>query len=782
MSYDASAQQALERRYGPRARASADLLKKMVRLWGGTGQEKKADCLQIIEEGLADPARVRAAVTGLEPEARAALALLQAHGGSLPAGQLDLSLRAYGYELPEGLSRSPSGFGYDEGRVSQFAGDLIRRGLLVLRLRPESDPAYGGLEYEHAVSVAALVGAEEQLLAGVDWSLEVRALPLPTTAAPSAPMHRSRRHVLLDLMAIPEAVAALKRLTLTKAGDIRAADLKQFTKRLGWEKLEHFDGYLFPAFPNAVISAFFHAGWLVQDGAALVLAARRSVLAAQPLAEQVRGLMYGFGALQEWSELPHEHYRYPPNLSALRFCLLHLLRAWPPDNDFRRLDDFLAVAYDRIGEFVYTEPDSENRKPYAYGRPDHKFEEEMAAWREGHRGFWIQHERAAIQAMLTSWLYWLGLVEVGNRGSGDFCFRLTGLGRAVLQGAPEADAPGETSDGPAWVVQPNYDLIVYLERARPADLAFLERHAERRQAEPHVLHYQLTRESVYRGLESGTTVEEVLDALRWGSGTDLPQNVEREIREWGEQRERVTIHRKATLIAFPDAETRARALAAGLPGRPVGDRYILTAPRARIKPALHAVYGPLTLPSLDYADRAAPCLSAAEDGTLKLVRDTGDLLLPGQLANCAEPVDAKRWRITPASLAKVRRAGVPAVTLLDFLRERLVKEIPPLLEMALRNALGSRSAVQAESGLVLRVTDKALYTALTTSPTLQPLLLDVPGPDTLVISREHEEEFRAHLEWLGVRLTTYARATDRPDWLQTIKDARSQKRRHRRYY
>ena len=782
MGHDATAQQALERRYGPRARASADLLKKMARLWGGKGTENKADCLQMIEEGLADPARVRAALTGLEPEARAALATLRAHGGALPAGQLELMLRAYGYEISDDTSRDDYGYRYSEGRPSRFAGDLIRRGLLVLKLRPESSPAYDGLQYGHAVSASALVGAEEQLLAGVDWPLEVRALPLPPGAAPPAPVHRSRHHLLLDLLAIPEAVADMKRLSLTKAGDIRATDLKQFTKRLGWEKLEHFDGYLFPALPNAVLSAFLHAGWLVQDGAGLVLAARRLELAARPLAEQVVGLMYGFGALQEWSELPHEHYRYPPHLSALRFCLLHLLRAWPPDNDFRRLDDFLPVAYDRLGEFVYTEPDSENRKPYAYGRGDQKFAEQMAAWREGHRGFWIKHERPAIQAMLSSWLYWLGLVEIGNRDSGDFCFRLTDLGRAVLQGAPEADAPSETADGPAWVVQPNYDLIVYLERARPADLTFLERHAERRQAEPHILHYQLTREAVYRGLESGTTVEEVLDTLRWGAGMDLPQNVEREIREWGEQRERVTLHRKATLIAFPDAETRARALQAGLPGRSVGDRYVLTAPRARIKPTLHAVYGPLTLPSLDYADPLAPCLSAAEDGTLKLARETGDLLLPGQLANCAEPVDAKRWRITPASLAKMRRAGVPAATLLDFLRDRAVEELPPLLEMAIRNALGSRSAVQAESGLVLRVTDKALYTALTTSPTLQPLLLDVPGPDTLVISREHEEEFRAHLEWLGVRLADYKRATDRPDWLQTVKDARSQKRRHRRYY
>ena len=53
----------------------------------------------------------------------------------------------------------------------------------------------------------------------------------------------------------------------------------------------------------------------------------------------------------------------------------------------------------------------------------------------------------------------------------------------------------------------------------------------------------------------------------------------------------------------------------------------------------------------------------------------------------------------------------------------------------------------------------------------------MPGPDTLVISQEQAEEFQTQLDWLGVRLAPYARATDRPDWLQTVKDARFQQRR-----
>jgi hypothetical protein len=264
-------------------------------------------------------------------------------------------------------------------------------------------------------------------------------------------------------------------------------------------------------------------------------------------------------------------------------------------------------------------------------------------------------------------------------------------------------------------------------------------------------------------------------------GAELPRNVAREIREWAGHREQLTVYTSARLIEFPSTETREQAMESGLKGTRVGETFVLIAPGAQVKAALKAVFGLRHIPTVDYAAPPTPCLEAREDGTLLLVDDTGDLLLRGQLARCAEVVTPKTWRITPASLTTVRQAGVSVATLLAVLQPRVIGALPPLLDIAIRNALGARQAVQGEMVVAVRVSDKKLYTALTTSPTAKRLLLDVPGPDTLLLATDNLEAFKALLQWLGVKLTPLGGTAARPDWLQTVRDARSLERRRYRY-
>jgi hypothetical protein len=130
-------------------------------------------------------------------------------------------------------------------------------------------------------------------------------------------------------------------------------------------------------------------------------------------------------------------------------------------------------------------------------------------------------------------------------------------------------------------------------------------------------------------------------------------------------------------------------------------------------------------------------------------------------------------------LAKARAAGTTPQTLLALLESRLLSPIPALLECAIRNALGPRAAVQSGTVFAVRVAEKALYSALTTSPLTQPYILDVPGPDMILISAEHQKEFLALLERLDIRLAPLERVEARPDWRQTVRDAKTQQRRRR---
>lgn len=162
-------------------------------------------------------------------------------------------------------------------------------------------------------------------------------------------------------------------------------------------------------------------------------------------------------------------------------------------------------------------------------------------------------------------------------------------------------------DDELWLVSADRPLMVEI-----AGTASVQPYISATGDDTHLAHYFLTRDSVYRTLQGGTTLEMVLETLRGGAREALPQNVEREIRAWAEHREQITITTQARLIAFPSPETRALALDAGLPGMPVGETYVLVPPAGQIKAALKAVFGLQLIPTIDYAEPLPPCLAVGK--------------------------------------------------------------------------------------------------------------------------------------------------------------------------
>jgi len=695
----------------------------------------------------------------------------------MQVGLLEGMLLAYGLPVLPENTRYYHSF---ERQSSVFVGEMIRHGYLFLAPRftpysPYSDVTYGGIDTRE------IVYADERVLSQIDWPVEVRQLTLAhAPQAPVAPTTRRASLVTLDLMTVTRTLAEMKPLSITQKGEIRLADQRQFVKRLGWEESPSFDGYRFPDMPHAVLTTWRQADWLHADQYSDTLSVTMESFMRQSHLQQLTLLANAFTSNVSWCELMGiASYTYPDILRA-RFIFFHCLRALPDTGHFYTLPDFMAAIYDRVGEALETKPIYRLAKPFKmYNSNEKQYQQDLAQWRTQHKAEWIQHESAFGEAALSSWLYWLGLIELGRLADDTLAFRLTDTARAIFAGEEEETPPASASvsEHPAWVVQPNYDIIAYLDAVSPAQLTFLEVHAERRQAEAHTAHFQLTRDSVYRGLQRGATAEDLLNTLRTGARVALPQNVEREIRDWAGQREQVTISRQKRLIAFPTPETRALALEAGLKGTPLGDHYVLVAAETQIKAALKTVYGLQTIPTIDYAQAPEKCLQAGENGTLKLIKENVDLLLRGQLARCTEEVDATHWRLTLASLARVRQAGVTAKTLLAFLQERVQGTLPPMLEVVIGNALGTRDVVEADTAFVLRVPNKKLHTAITSSAKLKPLLLDVPGPDTIVVSLANLDKFKAQLDWLGVKLTSYSQVEKRPDWHQTVRDAKTQQRR-----
>jgi hypothetical protein len=705
-------------------------LKSMVRMWGGGSQTRKDDCIALIRQGLADPAKVRAAVATLASWEANALALVKAAGGGLDGGALCVALRATGVNLPGGrLARA-------DDRVALLL-PLMKRGLVLTEY--SGNPAYLSNYGSNNVFT------DERLLAAAG-PLVVTPFALKPIASPDGTMSRRPQAIALDLIGLLQAVENQGGIGLTQNGPPRVNDLRKIGKAMGWsEDTTPVDGLPFPNLAAGLIHALRHAGVLKDQGGLLTLAAPVSAFAARPYVEQAGLLFNGFAQASEWDERGSQvGYFDLTHLIQARNSLVIALTALPTQGaGFFAVDDLDRALFERIGEhfsFGYLRP-----QPYGYSKTPEQVRYELSVWQTEVRQDWLGRERPWLDRALTTWCYYLGLVELGLKDKALHALRLTDLGRAILHPdqMPAQPVP-VVEERAAWVVQPNFEIVVYLDRATPEQLAFLERHAERFQTQQHIAQYRLTRPAIYAALESGSKLDRLLTTLEGGAGRPLPQNVMSEIREWAALREQVTLYRRARLLEYGDTPARD-ADVKRLSGVAIGDRFLLVS--ARQVTQAHA------LTRVNYAAALAKCLVADEEGVLITTQPLPDLLLNAQIGRWAVPSGARRWQLTQDSVAAGVKAGFGLAELLKLLADRLIHPVPRLLDVALRAWAGERSAVNLTGVTVLQCAQPVIFEAIVTSARLRPFLRGELAPDLVVIDRAQLEALQEQLRWAGLEVS-----------------------------
>lgn len=710
---------------------NSDVLKSTVKLWGGRGSERKEACIDIIIAGLGTPHRVRWAIEKLTPFERTALTLLGWMGGIAPANALAAGLRASGVELPK--SR-----GYVSNPASELIDPLIKRGLLLT-----NNQRNAGEYYDMYGTSQVKVFSDRRLLAEAG-PLKLAPLKLAPVPDPPASLYRRPPTVVMEMIGVIQAIEKIGGLQLTKAGAVRASDTRKLAKALGWQgDAINVDGLSFPNPAGVLPSVLSQAGLLTQAGDQLTLTSSAEQFARQSYAEQIGGLFQGFMRAQEWREWSEKHWydAHDSRYSQARLALAVVLAALPVDSQaFVAINDLDQALFNRIGEhFSLSFLDHE---PYPYNKTPDQLKREQEAWRVKLRQTWLGRERQWLQAAFTTWLYYLGIVELGMENQQATSFRLTELGRALLH--PELtntlDTPTQNGAG-AWLVQPDFEVLVYLDRATAEQIAFMERHAERVQAQQHIVRYRLTREAIYQGLESGSTLDELLERLRGGAATELPQNVLATIREWAGQREKITLRRATNLLEFKESATRQAMFDAGLAGTPVAERFVLLA-------ALGAK--DLADARVDYTLPPPASLVALEDGRIKQVTATADLLLQPLLDRWAERGAAGEWQLTAASVAAAIKAKASIDELFELLRVRLTKPLPPLLGVALRAWAGDHPKAELARITVLRCTRPAVFAAIAGSPACMPYLRGTLAPDLLLVDERYVKLLKQQLAWAGL--------------------------------
>jgi hypothetical protein len=715
-------------------------LKRMARFWGAPrGALPREAAMAVIRAGLADPRRVAGVLASLGPFERTVLALLRSMGGELDAAALALAVRAAGCRastLPHVLRESPA----------QWLQSLADDGLLLTRREYEPHRVSDYYSY----SQSTVIFADERLLRP---SLRPELVPLPLDPVPAPALASARRpqSVLLDLMSVLQAIVDVGGLRLNRRGAFYLPELKRVGKLLGWPTVLDVDGLPFPELVRAVVMALSRSGLLTLAQERLVPAESIAQFSLRPAHESVTAMLRGFITAGDWWEWPTEtggwsSYRAPNYVQArgaLWGALLALPEAGGAFFSVRALSHELR---ERIGEWVSLDYRTSRPSGYRLSVDEAKLAE--AKWWASLKESWAGHEQLWLQSAFRTWLYWLGLVEVDGAVT---AFRLTELGKTVLLRQPPAAVPADdvqAAAGPVWVVQPDFEVTVYLEHARPRQLALLECWAERQKAQRHVVQYRLTRQSVYQGLEAGHPLAELLAELLAGNGRELPQNVATELQGWAALREQITLHPGARLLEFAsEAERQATLAAVALDGEPVGERFLLL--RAVADAA--AAKLPLMVHQRFRYDQPLPaCLSVSARGALRLTTAHTDLLLRSEIEVWATPKGPTGWQLTAASVGRAVGAGHQVDDLLALLERRLVEPLPSALRLALRAWAGEPQGVSLTRVVVLRCPHREVLDAIVQDPDVKSLIQTRLGPTAVLVNSSRLPELRKILRWAGL--------------------------------
>jgi len=361
--------------------------------------------------------------------------------------------------------------------------------------------------------------------------------------------------------------------------------------------------------------------------------------------------------------------------------------------------------------------------------------EQYPAGEERTLAFWFACEAvwAANAIMVT--LVTLGLVERGHTADEKIrpCFRLTELGRIVF-GAPEVEAAQKPGDARFLTVQPNLEVVAYLESADARQIWTLNRFAAgTSRASGPVQTFALCRKSLYGALESGMTLDEVRAFLTEHGKTALPANVERMLSEWAGRRESLVLRTKVALALGP-AETRTR-------GRALNSNAFLL-PAVTVKIAAKE-FADWTI--LDHEGKPEGTWTTDELGSLTTT--SGRSISRLRLARIASRT-ATGWQLTQQSIGRARMSGMTADQILGWLGGNLTEEVPALMEVAVRNWTG-RQGIELGQVQLLRIIQPQAKEALLHSATFRPLLAGHIPPEWFLIHDDHLNEVRGLLQRLG---------------------------------
>ncbi|MBI4750188.1 MAG: hypothetical protein HY774_17015 [Acidobacteria bacterium] len=666
----------------------ADDVKRIAVTYLGKGTKlNKADCIKALTKALVTPKAIHQAVADFSDFERTALGLIKLRGQSWASVE-ELALECLMLK-PEKLPADLLSRGYYSTSHKHYGrlNELLRKGIVFPLTGNHLDLS----SYHHSFEVAA-----NPLVLNEIRGIQLPSLSIQPVDGPQLARFVKRpSEIVLRLVAFEQAITKVGAMNLTAKGIPAKTIFPKLQKLLGWE-----DSSKSPfAFTDPV--AFFF--WLFRAAGVLqfqfdvreVLVLRQNSPISQPYLQQVTQWLKAYRSIVSWHEpCPPGLYLYyrdedrirETTFNGFRAALLLALGMLPDPTAWYRISHLSEALYGQLG-YSFTLGRNSNSLHFWREKSLEEKKRAIDEWKASHRKNWDSHDEVFIRQALYGPLFQLGVVEFAgddDKPGQPGCFRLTEVGRVALARMYGQSVESSSTkfipqpDKPCWLIQPNFDVMVYLESASAEQLSLIERVGSRQHVDASTATYRLTRDATYQALESGLNIEGIIRQLQASSLKPMPEAVIRSMTDWASRRERLSVHLNAQVLEFESAQAREKALKSGqVTGEPIGDTFLLVTSAVKNLSAFSVIAYEPALPR---------CISVEDTGRILVHRDLRDLLIVDQLSELAEPIgtDQMEWHITEKSVRAAMKKGWTVSEILNQLHRRVNRNLPPVLNLAIQ--------------------------------------------------------------------------------------------------
>lgn len=364
-------------------------------------------------------------------------------------------------------------------------------------------------------------------------------------------------------------------------------------------------------------------------------------------------------------------------------------------------------------------------------------------------------QQAFVHAFLTRGLVWLGLVDMAAAPDGEVV-RITPRGAEML-GITSESTP-EVRHGMGLVVQPNHEIMVFLDVLPLGSIFSIYRIGNRRTLADRVATFTLSSESVQRGYAGGMDAAKVKALLTSDTPIPLPDSVSFHLDDWERLHRRITLYAQGFLIRHPDPETLD--LSVGQVVHDDGGSSVRLGPYT----AFVTQMGEHSLRRLmeqgrgfiiDYCGPIPPNLSFAGPLHVRVKHTDSDVLTLFELQQISVPVEQpepgfREFLLNPKKIA----AHWPTHTMkqaIAFLDARSIGGLPPEQKLRLLASVqGAPDAMVHEDVTIIRFEDEDVADAFAEMPETSPSIIDRLGPLAFLIDEDHKEPVLRVLASLGV--------------------------------